>query len=791
MTSQSDGFTNQPSGDSSLPTLDIRKARSTAVDESPETSNSNLPYRPASPSFLGSRSSTFSGIISRSGSPNGRASLSIARFGRSSSASPLSNLADSNDETRTLIVRSFSPVVGVLASQETEELARQKGFKNGLVSLLQPYAERIPGKVVVRDSVGASRSWEDFGVRLLDLRYATQEQPTKGPEILENLEDLVEHYLEQDTGENVAHGLNEMSSYYRLLLTRLASSQPPEQHETFVHPVAAVIAISSSTPEPIETLRNLYSQTAQGMLATPAYSNPEYLRYYLLVHDDDKDDLGKSSRLFDQMKRHFGLHCHLLRLRSVPCPADDQDGEEVPQCEWLSASSDISRLQETTQLIDLDQPSIPYVFSTDATSIRSLTRELVSQSVVPFMEQRIALWNEQIASRRRGISGRFMSLSKRWGGIGGLGTSRNSSAGNVATTNSSSGNYDTVQYHYRWDTPEALLRKMADFATMLRDYKLAASTYELLRSDYSNDKAWKYLAGVNEMCCITNLLNPLLSSSAGTGSSGKSLPKLETLDSMLEAASYSYLSRCNEPALALRSILFIVELLKVRGRLASELASKWIIRVLELNLAAVGSNTHVLIAERVASCYAGYKPQSSTLAPDVLSPATIRTGSVNTLSHRTRHAALWSLTSAEEWMKLGRASQAAARVNDAQELYAELQHNETAMSTTGFREMNEFMHELSLAVRMKLGQARQRGVSGTSATGRLVEPSHAGDPLGISEVEELIEQIDARPRGARIGGHQRNLTLNSNIENKGGPSSPVRQRIASLGAEEPEDDGFE
>lgn len=689
-------------------------------------------------------------------------------------------------------MRSFSPVVGVLASQETEELATQKGFKNGLVSLLQPYAERITGKVVVRDSVGASRSWEDFGVRLLDLHYATQEQPAKGPEVLENLEDLVEHYLEQDTGEYVAHGLSEMSSYYRLLLTRLASSQPPEQHETFVHPVAAVIAISSSTPEPIETLRNLYSQTAQGSLAPPQYSNPEYLRYYLLVHDDDKDDLGKSSRLFDQMKRHFGLHCHLLRLRSVSCPADDEDGEEVPQSEWLSASSDLTRLQETTQLIDLEQPSIPHIFSTDATSIRAFARELVSQSIVPFMEQRIALWNEQIASRRRGISGRFMSLSKRWGGIGGLGSSRTSSAGNASTTSSSSGNYDTVQNHYRWDTPEALLRKMADFATMLRDYKLAASTYELLRSDFSNDKAWKYLAGANEMCCITNLLNPLLSNSASSSSGGKSLPKLETLDSMLEAASYSYLTRCNEPALALRSILFVVELLKVRGRLASELASKWIVRVLELNLATISSNTHVLIAERVASCYAGYRPQASAPIPDGLSPATIRTGAVSTLSHRTRHAALWSLTSAEEWMKLGRASQAAARIDDAQELYAELQHHEAAMSNTGFREMNEFMVELSLTVRMKLGQARQRGVSGTSATGRLVEPANAGDPLGVSEIEELVEQIDARPRGNRLAGHQRNLTLNSNVEVKGGPGSPVRQRMGSLGAESPPaDDGFE
>lgn len=685
-----------------------------------------------------------------------------------------------------MIVRSFSPVVGVVASEEVDGLARDKGFQYGFTSLIQPYGERVPGKVVVRDSVGASRSWEDFGLRFLDLKNTIQGQDGRGPEILETLEDLVEQYLEQHTGEYISHGFHEMSPYYRLFLSRLLSSQPPSQHETFSHPVAAVIAISSSTPSPIETLRKLYAQTAQGGLAAPPYANPEYLRYYLLVHDDDKDDFAKSSALFDQMKRHFGLHCHLLRLRSMTCSEEDQDAEETPHQEWLSAQADIAKLQETTQLVEFDTAPAPQMFSTDAAAIRAFVRELASQSIVPYMEQRISLWNEQIASRRRGISGRFMSLSKRWGGVGGLSLSRNSSASNLSTTSSSSGNYDSLQSYYRWDTPEALLRKLADFATMLRDYKLAASTYELLRSDYSNDKAWKYLAGANEMCCVSNLLNPLLSSSSTSSSNSKSLPKLETFDSMLEASSYSYLTRCNEPALALRSILLAIELLKVRGRLASELASRWAIRALDLNLAAQGTSSHVLISERVASCFAGNRPSpSSTITITNHHPASAPTGF--SLSHRTRHASFWSLTSAEEWMKLGRASFAAARLDDAQELHRGLKHHEAATSSRGFVDMNEFMDELDLAVRMKMGQTRQRGASGASATGNLVEPRGA-DPLGVSEevevLEEQLEKLDGKPKGL---GHQRQLTLNSG-EVMAGPMSPgTRQRGDPLGV----DDEFE
>ena len=320
----------------------------------------------------------------------------------------------------------------------------------------------------------------------------------------------------------------------------------------------------------------------------------------------DKDDFAKSSALFDQMKRHFGLHCHLLRLRSNECLPGDEDSAELPEVEWLSASEDLGRLRErgsfyfTTSrkpladvllgdLIDIARPPSP-LFETDITAIKAFVRELVAQSVVPHMENRVALWNEQFASRRRGISGRFMSLSKKWTGFGT--GSRNTSMASVAGGGISV-NDDSLQGCYHHDTLEAVLRKLADYAFMLRDYKLASGTYELLRSDYSNDKAWKYLAGANEMCAVSSLLNPL-----------STLPKtkLEAFDQMLEAASYSYLTRCSDPQSALRTMALGVELLKVRGRTAASMASKWAIRILELGL--VGSVGRVLVSERVASCFA-------------------------------------------------------------------------------------------------------------------------------------------------------------------------------------------
>ena len=41
---------------------------------------------------------------------------------------------------------------------------------------------------------------------------------------------------------------------------------------------------------------------------------------------------------------------------------------------------------------------------------------------------------------------------------------------------------------------------------MLKDFKYAYSTYEIIRKDYSNDRAWVYVASTQEMCIVSLLL---------------------------------------------------------------------------------------------------------------------------------------------------------------------------------------------------------------------------------------------------------------------------------------------
>ncbi|PWY87065.1 TRAPP complex protein TRS85 [Aspergillus sclerotioniger CBS 115572] len=667
----------------SSPSLDADLVDSRIRSPTPPltATTSDLPIRSASPRAPSFRSST-------------------PQLARSSLGSPVEGRFDGAEEIRSLVIRSFSPVVGVYASADTDELVRQKGFAGGFWELIRPFGENVPGKIVIRDSVGASRGWEDYAVRFVDLagNSLTPNESSAGRSAsLAQVEDVLEKQL-GSTDDPLGGSLRPKdflnfpttSPLYKLFLRQLLSIPSATPHETFRHPVASVIAISSRNTAPLETLRQLYADTSNGARRLPDWCHTEYLRYYVLVHDEDRDDIAESTKLYDQMKRHFGLHCHLLRLRSNQCVVTDDDSVQVPDCEWLSPSERLSGRAEP--LVDLDTSGF-CLFDSDIMAIKAFIRELVAQSVIPFMENRVAVWNDQVASRRRGISGRFMSMSRRWAGFG-------SSSRSSLTAGGASGNYDVAHGYYRPDVPEAVLRKMADFAFMLRDWKLSASTYELLRSDYANDKAWKYHAGAYEMCAVSMLLNP---SAMGTKM------KLDGIDQMFDTACYSYLTRCSDTPNALRCLTLAMELLKSRGGSAVESAARWAMRAMDLGL--VGSIGQGLFSERVSACYAARAPVSG-----------LKWGS------RRRKAGMWSVFAADMWLRLGKPSLASAALEEAERLYADVLD---ADGTFPMPEMQTFFDNLRHAVKVEYLEARGLDTRDEAAT---------AEALGTEETSEKLDR---------------------------------------------------
>jgi len=252
------------------------------------------------------------------------------------------------------------------------------------------------------------------------------------------------------------------------------------------------------------------------------------------------------------------------------------------------------------------------------------------------------------------------------------------------------------------------MRKLADFAFMLRDYKLAQSTYDILRGDFNNDKAWKYYAGASEMAALSMLLN-------SQGLSVKT--RMENLDQLLEAASYSYITRCIAPYYALRTLAIAPELLKAHGSSAADDSARWASRILEAGL--VGPIGHALFTERISACYAARKG----------------VGSMN-LGLRRRKSALWAMLAADEWAKMGKYSQAERALREASELYG---IEESGSKTLAFDGMQMLVDALSKAV------AANRELSQGYDETPEVQPDE-------EVVDEVSEEFVSRPQRKSLLG---------------------------------------
>lgn len=382
-----------------IPDLDSSIHLPKRRNQSPSASLTSLPYRPnPSLSTLFAATASPSSIRSGSSTPGAESTIgnSTLLSGDGRSVSPVTAAAAGSPEVKELILRGVAPHVAVLASADTDSLCRDRGFPGGFLELVRPFGERVSGRVIVRDGSGVNRAWDDFGVRFVGIRDALGPSRTPGstrPSFesrsseangsigssksrpsydgrrtggdISQIEEVVDRHLsfaelrppyEADDimSPMEAGGVDQISEaatstispFYTLYLRRLLSGLPLSPHESFSHPVACIIAISSRNPSPIEEFKRLYVSTNTGDNQFPIWVNNDYLRYYVLVHDEDHDDIGKSTTLYEQMKRNFGLHCHLLRIRSTQCVPSDDDSIRLPSIEWMAAAEELAAIQK-------------------------------------------------------------------------------------------------------------------------------------------------------------------------------------------------------------------------------------------------------------------------------------------------------------------------------------------------------------------------------------------------------------------------------------------------------------
>lgn len=185
----------------------------------------------------------------------------------------------------SIIKQSFTPTIAILGSEDANELARDKAF-GSLVEMLSPLGCPVQGSVSTRNSQSINVNLDDFVVRFTDFdNYCKPDIRTNGD--LSAIEHALKSYLDnfQSSSEELeTHSL--WNGYFRHLISDL----PIAPQETFSHPVACLIAISSRNTSPIETLSDLYNRGRDAQI--PGYIDRDYLRYYVLLHDDDVDNIS-------------------------------------------------------------------------------------------------------------------------------------------------------------------------------------------------------------------------------------------------------------------------------------------------------------------------------------------------------------------------------------------------------------------------------------------------------------------------------------------------------------------
>ncbi|KAM0755961.1 hypothetical protein T439DRAFT_376232 [Meredithblackwellia eburnea MCA 4105] len=295
--------------------------------------------------------------------------------------------------------------------------------------------------------------------------------------------------------------LDRLTPWYALLRDEVFRRRDMIPHDTFNWPVACVLALSTSNPDPLNALAALWDLTSPEKLFAPnaagagagaqqgdeqshkhEWANPEVLRYIVLVHDygvgTGRDGWEDAQTLHETIRKTYGSHTALLPLFSAsPTAMNPQPRARGVGALWEPFSSSSSSSpsnnppasssqQGLTPTVGLGvssagllpdhtttpapplSPTKPSIGTgdkglelsdEDIVSLKLLLREFVSQSLVPFLERGVRVGNQQFVQSKRSIGGRLFSAGRKY--FGSSGTSGGTGTGGGAgSAGSSTGN---------------------------------------------------------------------------------------------------------------------------------------------------------------------------------------------------------------------------------------------------------------------------------------------------------------------------------------------------------------
>ncbi|GAY32901.1 hypothetical protein CUMW_004660 [Citrus unshiu] len=374
-----------------------------------------------------------------------------------------------------MLLDEITPVVMVLRTPLVEESCGKNGIS--LLQMLSPFCNFSNIDVPVRTASDQPYRLHKFKLRLFyesDIRHPNLEVAK------EQLKQVITRTGEKELSElgsdppeiSDVVGRSEseiLPSWFQLFNKELMYTVSFSEHEAFDHPVACLLVVSSEDEQPINRFIDLFNTNKLPSLLNDGAMDPKILKHYLLVHDNQDGPSEKASKILTEMRSTFGPNdCQLLCINS------SEDGRmERQDNPWASHKSDASPSKHLGSFLNND----------DFSEIKDVMQELASKHIIPYMEQKIRVLNQQVSATRKGFRNQLKNLWWR--------------KGKEETSDSPNGPM------YTFSSIESQIRILGDYAFMLRDYELALSNYRLISTDYKLDKAWKRYAGVQEMMGLT------------------------------------------------------------------------------------------------------------------------------------------------------------------------------------------------------------------------------------------------------------------------------------------------
>ncbi|XP_021845470.1 uncharacterized protein [Spinacia oleracea] len=360
-----------------------------------------------------------------------------------------------------MLMEHITPVVMVLPTP----LVEQSCQKNGLtfVDLLSPFSAFDNIDVPVRTANDQPYRIKKFNLRLFhasDIRRPDLETAKAWMNKVVTEAGEKESYRNDDILPIPES--ESLPSWFEIFNQELIQVSSFSDHETFDHPVACLLVVSSNDEMPINKFVDFFNTDKLPSLLNDGAMDPKILKHYIILHDNQDGPPEKASKILSEMKNTFGSNeCQLLCINS------SQGGSvESPVNSWSSCKLNKEHFLNTD---NIDQ-------------IKVLMQDLTTKHIIPHMEQKIRALNQQVSATRKGFRNQIKNLWWR--------------KGKEDTPDTPDGPA------YTFSSIESQIRVLGDYAFMLRDYDLALSNYRLISMDYKLDKSWKRYAGVQEMMAL-------------------------------------------------------------------------------------------------------------------------------------------------------------------------------------------------------------------------------------------------------------------------------------------------